>query len=85
MPGLERAELLAGSAYAAGWEEIARLHSHLLAQEPGIGATRAGRLLYRGEEPNHAVVDDASRTVLAVQAKWTRLSKREIPAPAGRN
>ncbi len=44
----------------------------------------AGRLVHRGEEIDHVVIDHERREVLAVEAKWSTLSPLEAEKTARR-
>ncbi len=64
---------------AEGWERLASLHAlSILGKQLGFKVSEAGRLLFRGEEVNHVIIDNDNRKVLAVEAKWSNLTSREI-------
>ncbi|KSW11559.1 hypothetical protein CF15_01610 [Pyrodictium occultum] len=71
---VRRAEQLAAEA----WERLAAGHAvSRLSRELGLEPTLAGRLLHRGLEVDQVVVDEESRRLLAVEAKWSLLSGGE--------
>ncbi|MEB3806692.1 MAG: DUF234 domain-containing protein, partial [Desulfurococcales archaeon] len=64
---------------ADGWERLASHHALTqLAPQLGIAVSEAGKLVYKGYEVDYVVVDSGNRRVLAVEAKWSPLDKREI-------
>ena len=64
---------------AEGWERLASHHALTqLAPQLGIAVSEAGKLVHKGYEVDYVVVDSGNRRVLAVEAKWSPLDKREI-------
>ncbi|MCE4600255.1 MAG: ATP-binding protein [Desulfurococcales archaeon] len=64
---------------ADGWERLASHHALTqLAPQLGIAVSEAGRLVFKGDEVDYVIIDSDNRRVLAVEAKWSPLTKREI-------
>ena len=85
--GREKARALAEAQAALTWEELARSHA-VSTLAPGIGLTPAnagrGRLIHRGHEVDTVIIDEENETILAVEAKWGRITSREAARQAAR-
>ncbi len=75
-----RLERRAQYLYSKGWEEIARLHSYILADSLHMKPDTAGRFLHKGREVDYVIINHDEKKVLAVEAKWAKLSGREVRA-----
>ncbi|MEB3806271.1 MAG: ATP-binding protein [Desulfurococcales archaeon] len=68
-----------------GWEELAMYHAtYHLAQALGVNASRAGKVLHKGGEIDWVVIDEENERILAVEAKWTNMSRVDAERLAGR-
>lgn len=71
---VRRAERLAAEA----WEQLAARHAlAVLSSRLGLQPSVAGRLVHRGVEVDYVIVDEENKAVLAVEAKWSSLGRRE--------
>ncbi|MCE4625960.1 MAG: ATP-binding protein [Desulfurococcales archaeon] len=61
---------------ADGWEQLAAQHAlSVLSNTLKLEISRAGRLLHKGVGVDYVIVDDMSKRVLAVEAKWSKISQ----------
>ncbi len=84
LPGaLEEAGRRAERLAAEAWEQLAALHAiTVLTRRLGLRPSVAGRLVHRGIEVDHVIIDEESKTLLAVEAKWSKMSRREAERTA---
>ena len=62
---------------AEGWEELAALHAAERLRAEGVAVDEAGKLLHRGVEVDWILVSHSQKLIVAVEAKWSKLTPSE--------
>ncbi len=63
---------------AQAWEQVALEHMHLLRRQGRIGFTRIGKWWWKGVEIDLVAVDEEENTVILVECKWGKATRRTL-------